>query len=69
MNDNQFFDFLSQYMNEDKSQEYGELMQAIKIMSKSAHSFYVENINNGFDKDQAMEITLEYVRAGLTNSN
>lgn len=56
-------------MNEDKSQEYGELMQAIKIMSKSAHSFYVENINNGFDKDQAMEITLEYVRAGLTNSN
>lgn len=61
--DNQFFDFLNQYMNDGNSKEENELMR----LSKASHIFYTENINNGFDKDQAMELTLEYVSSALTN--
>ncbi|MCF1632929.1 hypothetical protein [Tetragenococcus koreensis] len=61
--DNQFFDFLNQYMNDGNSKEENELMRATSLLSKASHIF----INNGFDKDQAMELTLEYVSSALTN--
>ncbi|MDN6363660.1 MAG: hypothetical protein L0J85_10990 [Tetragenococcus koreensis] len=63
-NDREFFESLNQYMDTGINDE---LIQALSTLSKVSYYLYTENINNGFDKDQAMELTLEYVSSALTN--
>ncbi|MCF1614641.1 hypothetical protein LQF59_06145 [Tetragenococcus koreensis] len=58
-NDRDFFESLNQYMDTGGSDE---LIQALSTLSKVSYYLYTENINNGFNKDQSMEIVLEYVR-------
>lgn len=65
--DNQFFDFLNQYMNDGNNKEENELIRATSLLSRAVSVFYTENLANGFEKDQAMELTLEYVRVLMTN--
>ncbi|MCF1585215.1 hypothetical protein LQF60_03015 [Tetragenococcus koreensis] len=63
-NDREFFESLNQYMDTGGSDE---LIQALSTLSKVSYYLYTENINNGFNKDQSMEIVLEYVRSAMTN--
>ncbi|GBD74232.1 hypothetical protein TEHN7126_2225 [Tetragenococcus halophilus subsp. halophilus] len=63
-NDREFFESLNQYMDTGGSDE---LIQALSTLSKVSYYLYTENINNGFNKDQSMEIVLEYVRGAMTN--
>ncbi|MDN6724752.1 MAG: hypothetical protein L0L53_10985 [Tetragenococcus halophilus] len=63
-NDRDFFESLNQYMDTGGSDE---LIQALSTLSKVSYYLYTENINNGFNKDQSMEIVLEYVRGAMTN--
>lgn len=63
-NDRDFFESLNQYMDTGGSDE---LIQALSTLSKVSYYLYTENINNGFNKDQSMEIVLEYVRSAMTN--
>ncbi|AYW50167.1 hypothetical protein C7H83_06695 [Tetragenococcus halophilus] len=63
-NDREFFESLNQYMDTGINDE---LIQALSTLSKVSYYLYTENINNGFNKDQSMEIVLEYVRGAMTN--
>lgn len=68
-NDREFFDFLNQYMNDGNNEEENELIRATSLLSRAVSVFYTENLANGFEKDQAMELTLQYMQSLLSNSN
>lgn len=68
-NDREFFDFLNQYMNDGNNKEENELIRATSLLSRAVSVFYTENLANGFEKDQAMELTLQYMQSLLSNSN
>ncbi|GBD71111.1 hypothetical protein [Tetragenococcus halophilus] len=53
-----FFDFLNQCMNDGNNKEENELIRATSLLSRAVSVFYTENLANGFEKDQAMELTL-----------
>lgn len=67
-NEDQFSNFLNQYMNGSVNNEMEQAVYAAKMISKIAYTLYTENIDNGFDEDKAMEITLKFVE-GVSGNN